>query len=119
MGRVVTVLSILIGLSALAWLASAALNERLLTITVVPRVVMVGGSIRVTCRVVRNPDNRWLDLGVEDYRASGDQLAGDDALVEHRLDVLHVPCTASVAFCRLIAQKPLVVTQTFEVAGCH
>lgn len=119
MGRVVTVLSILIGLSALAWLASAALNERLLTITVSPRVVMAGGSIRVTCRVVRDQANRWLDIGVVGYRASGEQLDGADAFVTHDLTVDHVPCDVSLAFCRLIALKPMTVTQMFLVGGCH
>jgi hypothetical protein len=116
--QIVVVLSLFVAVTILAWLADAALTERMLTIAVSPLIVPAGSSLRVTCRVVRDPANRWLDMGVVDYRVSGEQLDGASALVTHEMTIAHVPCEAAVAFCRLGAPRSALATMTFEVAGC-
>lgn len=40
----------------------------------------------LVCVVARNPDNRWLDMGIKDYILHGVQLDGEAAPITHQID---------------------------------
>ncbi len=111
-------LAVLGGVLAIYLCAGASVTPAL-TIEVMPRVVLAGASLRVICRVRKDPANRWLDLGVPDVRISGRQLDGDEAPSFHELRVERVPCGATQGFCRLRGASERWAWQTIEVAGCQ
>lgn len=90
------------------------------SIAVLPTVLQVGGTVRITCTVPHHPDNRWLTIGIPGYRTSGGDLDGASAPVTHTMYVEHVPCEAEEVVCEVTdalgkvyrAARPLVV------AGC-
>lgn len=90
-----------------------------LEIRVTPHTPMAGDSIRLTCRVEPNDANRWLVLGLVDYRTSGVQLDGAQAAITHTVTYDHVPCV-DTAYCLLYENtgRQIQRVETVEVAGC-
>ena len=104
----------------LAGLVGVCLATSAVTITVSPRVIIADGSLTVTCRVQRSPDNRWLTVGLRGYQESGMQLDGEQARVTYLVPFSHVPCGTTEAFCvvrRTISE--LRVGQSVLVGGCE
>lgn len=85
-----------------------------------PHVVLAGGTVRLTCSVPRDPDHRWLEMGIEGYRTSGGDLEGERAAVTHTMYIDHMPCGTEEAFCRVdgAVKKPERAVALFQVAGC-
>lgn len=92
-----------------------------ISIAVLPTVLQVGGTVRITCTVPHHPDNRWLTIGIPSYRTSGGDLDGEAAPVTHTMYVDHMPCDVDEAVCEVTdalgktyrAARPLIV------AGCN
>lgn len=90
------------------------------SVTAYPHVVELGGTVRLTCTVPRDPANRWLDYGVGEDTSSGRQLDGDQAPSVWTMYVRHVPC-ASAAWCivRLNDGRSFRATTNLLVSGCE
>lgn len=69
------------------------------SLTASPNVVTVGGSVNLSCRVPKHPDNRSISLGLENYTTSTRQLDGEQSPSIFTLKVDHIPCDAGPAFC--------------------
>ena len=104
----------------MVWLVPWLLFVMPLTISVYGRIVPKGGDVRVTCRVQRHPDNRWLDMGITPYRLSGRQLNGNAAPITYEVWFTHIPCEADAAFCAVVDSRGRVrtVRQSITVVGC-
>lgn len=91
-----------------------------IAIRVNPTVLLEGGAVRLTCRVARHPDNRWLALGLANYRESRLDLDGEAAPVTHVVLYEHVPCGTGEAYCAVghVRGVPLVARHPLLVAGC-
>ena len=102
------------------WLMSWLVFVLPLTISVYGRIVPKGGDVRVTCRVQPHPDNRWLDMGVTNYRVSGRQLDGASAPITYEAWFTRIPCEAEAAFCAVVDSRGRVrmVRQSLTVVGC-
>lgn len=105
---------------ALLLAASSAAGDPGLRATAYPRTILAGGTLRLTCSVPRDPDHRWLEMGIEGLRTSGGDLEGDRAAVTHVMLIDHVPCGSSEAFCRVESAlgKPERAVSGFTVGGC-
>ena len=65
--------------------------------------IRVRGQI-LTCTVPRNPDNRYLILGIENYVAHGLPIDGDGAAVTFQASTQNLGCETGevlTAFCAL------------------
>ena len=105
----------------LAVLAHAVIAERMVSVSVMPRVVMAGNTIRLTCKVPQHPDNRLLDYGVANYREhSQRQLDGEHSRMTWEAYVDHVPCVADAVYCAVLRADGQWHTDSvpLEVAGC-
>lgn len=92
-----------------------------LTMTVVPRIVFAGQSLRVECRLQRTSLNRMITLGVRDWTASTRQVDGAAAPITWTQIFAPVPCDVGPAFCtvtRAASQPALIVEQSIDVVGC-
>jgi len=85
-----------------------------------PHSAMAGGTVRVTCRVARNEENRGLTIGIENYTSSLAQIWGDAGPVTFEKTFSHIPCEAGEALCQLVDYKGkiTVARSNLEVAGC-
>lgn len=103
-----------------ALLGYGLLSAERVTIKVSPYVVMAGGTVRVTCRVPRHPENRRLTIGLSNYRESQRDLEGEYAPVTHEVTYEHVPCETDLAYCAVedSAGRGAVARQNLTVAGC-
>lgn len=104
---------------ALALATSTAAGDGLRA-TAYPRTILAGGTVRLTCSVPRDPDHRWLEMGIEGLRTSGGDLEGERAAITHVMLVDHVPCGTSEAFCRVdgAIHQPERAVAAFLVGGC-
>jgi hypothetical protein len=102
----------------LAWMLT--LLPAPVAVSVSPQVVMAGGIIYITCRVLRDAANRGLDIALVPVQSTYRQLDGDDARVTTTLAFPHVPCWAEAAACQLHAQgeADITVSRRITVAGC-
>lgn len=110
------------GAFALTALAVATLHSHApLEIRVSPQSLLVGGKIRVTCRVEPNAENRGLNMGLANYRDSYIDLEGDQAPTTRDMTFDHVPCDTELAYCALTtSQGPgKQATSQVKVGGCH
>jgi hypothetical protein len=91
-----------------------------LAITVTPKVVMKGGTVTVMCIVRPEKDNEWLDIVIEDFSGSGQQLLGEKAEVFHLMEFRGVPCEAGRVYCELTKKgdKHERRYATLVVGGC-
>lgn len=104
-----------VALTALLLLFSSGLSIR-----ITPRIVFLGGAVRLTCKVPPNNNNRWLDAILPGYRSSGQQLEGADAKITYEFLFEHIPCIVDEGVCAVTdnmgdtqyARLPL------QVAGC-
>lgn len=95
------------------------------SISVTPSAVPVGGSIRLTCTVPHNPDNRWLVMGAYYeggivFKTSERQLDGDQASITHVFQIPRVACDVAIVDCYLIPAvgRQYHATREIVVAGC-
>ena len=84
-----------------ALLATLWTSPERLSIRISNPLLEAGHSEQVTCRVPPDARNRWLEIGIEDYRSSGIQLEGERAPITHQVLFLRVPCEAGAAYCTL------------------
>lgn len=90
----------------------------LISLFVNPTVVFENGTVHVMCRIPRDPTNRWVSWGLENYSESGRQLDGEHAPITWESYIEHVPCGVDTAFCRVVrvngttsmTRAPLTVT---------
>jgi hypothetical protein len=89
-------------------------------IATMPLVLQAGDNVRITCTVPKNPDNRWLKMGIDGYRTSTFQLDGDSAPITHSFIVQKVPCETPVAICVVEDNlgKTWTATRELGIAGC-
>lgn len=87
-------------------------------ITVRPTVLFAGDSVWMRCWVPSDPENRYLQWGIADYRESTVELDGDKAARNYEWLIERVPCDAGRPFCRVIRAKgrDVLVTATLEVS---
>lgn len=106
-------------LAALALIAGLSAGDALRA-DVYPRTLLAGSALRLTCRVPRDADHRWLDMGIAGLRTSGVPLDGESAAVTHPMLIEHVPCGEEEAFCLVqgATGKPQQVVTRFVVSGC-
>lgn len=104
--------------SALAGVAAGAPAR--VAVQVMPRIVMAGGALRVTCRVPRDARNRGLTIGVALYTTHFVQMDGEAAAVTNTWVFDHVPCDVGDTFCRLTddTEKVYEARLPVTVAGC-
>lgn len=90
-------------------------------LTVSPRVLMAGNTVRMTCRVPRHPDNRLVQWGFSDYLNSTRDLEGERSPITWEAYFNHVPCDPGIAYCAVVRAngKVLQTTERVEVAGCR
>lgn len=90
-------------------------------IATMPLVMQVGDSVRITCTVPKHPDNRWLKIGMDNYRTSTVQLDGDTAAITHVFLVSHVPCDTPIAVCVVEDNlgKTFTASRELVIAGCE
>lgn len=91
------------------------------TVDIYPRVIPAGGEARLSCRVPRREEHRWVALGIEHETRSERQLDGSAAPALHLLSVRVVGCEAGAAFCEVFdSTRRLARAETaFIVAGCE
>ncbi len=85
------------------------------------QVIGEKGSVQLTCHVPRNADNRWVELGIEGYRASTIPLEGLNSIATHQILFLHVPCGIGAAYCNvggIEGAKVQSTKLTILVSGC-
>lgn len=91
-------------------------------------VVMAGSnqSVFIFCTVQKNPRNRWLEYGIDDY-APGTlrQMDGENAPVYYQLPdsgrpYQFIPCDVGPAYCGVHRDDGsyAVARATIEVSGC-
>lgn len=98
-----------------------AATEPRVSISLSPRIVMMGQAFWLTCRVPRDKDNRKLEYGVVDFRpGSQRQLDGDHAQITWKILVEHTPCDAGPAYCAVQTYdgRWTRVQEPVNVAGC-
>jgi hypothetical protein len=102
-----------------------AMAPKAVAIRVSPQVVMVNGSIQITCVVEPSDQNRQLTAGLRFYSASGRSLDGahsQKTWVFPRLVTLPCPETDDryVAYCSVLRNDDSVIdaTATVLVSGC-
>lgn len=71
------------------------------SIRVTPQTMFGGQSLRLTCRVPRDENNRWLEMGVDGYTSSTHQLDGAASRVTWEQMYHHIPCGTERVFCVL------------------
>jgi len=91
-----------------------------MTLTVYPRVVQPGASIRLTCRVPRHKSNRAVTWGFDNWTSTTRQLDGVYARVTWESVFDHVPCDPGRAFCEVwrVEARNQRVSQEVIVVGC-
>ena len=63
------------------------------------RVIAENGSLQLTCHVPRDADNRWVELGIEGYRASTIDMEGENSPMTFQILFKRVPCGIGAAYC--------------------
>lgn len=66
------------------------------------RVLSSSQSVRLTCRVPRSEDNRYMEIGIAGYSVSGFTLDGERAASTHERWFSHLPCGEQTAFCQVL-----------------
>lgn len=106
----------------IVWLAASPA----VSIHVSPQVLMVNGSLQITCRVLPDPRNRQLTAGLRFYTASSRELAGERAPVTWTFPpTARLLCPETddtyTAFCQILRSDDSVATatQTIVVSGCN
>ena len=101
----------------LALIVAAAEDPML---SVIPHVTVVGGNVRITCRVPRNPKNRAVVFGFEDWTTTSRQLYGEESPITHQILFEGVPCDPGELFCAVLRAdgKDRKVVVPFKVVGC-
>ena len=102
---------------ALALVASTAPP---VAIRLLPHTLMVGATVRITCKVQRDASNRMLTWGIGDYVTSDRPLEGESARVTWQWDVPHIPCDVGPAFCIVTKNDGTRqgITEQMEIVGC-
>ena len=102
--------------------ATATRSDEPVTARVSPGIVMAGrdATVRLTCRVVRHPDNRKLEYGLEGYSSSERQLDGEASRVTWETFITHIPCGVERAFCIITRadRRTFSAFAPLVVAGC-
>ena len=93
-------------------------------VTVNPRIIMVGESTWLSCRVERHPDNRVLDYGIvgSEQEHSERGLEGDSSPITWpKVLIKHLPCDAGPAYCSVERADGswIRAVQPIEIAGCE
>lgn len=90
------------------------------TIHLMPMVLMAGGTVRVTCRVPRSAENRWLEASIVPYTSDTRQLDGEAAAFTWQFEFSHIPCDAEYAVCAVQTRdgKVTQATSPLHVGGC-
>jgi hypothetical protein len=91
------------------------------TISLNPRIVLAGNSMRMTCRIVPTDATRFVSFGISGLRSSGRQVDGADGVRTYEFLVDRVPCKVGPAFCITTdnANHQESSTLSFEIAGCE
>ncbi len=82
-------------------LCSMLLLLNAVSIRVLPAVLTAGNPIRITCSILRRPENRTLVIAVEGYWSSEYQLNGEDSPAIIQKVYEHVPCGVESVSCTL------------------
>lgn len=97
-----------------------AMAAPLVSIKVLPRVVMAGGAMRITCKVPRRAENRKLAAGIANYTSTERQLDGEESRITWEFLFDHMPCGVGPAFCAVSGtDRDQLATQPIEIAGCE
>lgn len=99
-------------------LVAAAAAEPKVFIRLNPLVLFSGDTLHLTCKVPQDAANRYLEWGVDGYRASRVALDGGQAVITHDWFITHVPCDVDTAFCRLLrtdGSHGTVASQVFSL----
>ena len=95
-------------------------NAPNVTMIVSPRVIWVGSSVRVQCRVIRHAANIAIMWGFTDWTSTTRQLDGvtDPLVWERTFD--RIPCQPGPAFCHLYrrGERDVDIQRSVMVAGC-
>ena len=108
---------------AAALLLMGAAEDPMLSVR--PSAILVGGAVKVTCRVPRNPWNRSITYGFNEWSTSSHQLDGEGSRITWERVYESIPCNPGVLFCsvkRITRGKPhqeILVTVPFNVLGCN
>jgi hypothetical protein len=91
------------------------------TITLYPRVVLAGNSMRMTCRIDPTEKTRSVSFGISGLRTSGRQVDGADGIRTYEFLVDRMPCKVGPAFCATTDNTghQEVSSLPFEIAGCE
>lgn len=105
----------------LAFLLTISATEPRVSATLTPMVVRAGGSVRVTCRVPRDADNRGLEIALVPVQSSFRQLDGAESAITWSLFFEHVPCWAESALCIVhsVGNRDAIARRPLEVVGCN
>lgn len=89
--------------------------------SVYTKVILPGGTIRLTCHVPKDADHRLLRMGIEGLRTSERELEGDRAAITHQMYIDHIPCGYDAAFCLVTGAtgKPKQASDGFVIGGCE
>lgn len=103
-----------------------AMAPQAVAIKVTPQVLMVNGSVQITCTVEPDDRNRQLNAGLRFYSASSRSLEGAQSAKTWRFPALaHIPCPETddtyVAYCQVLRNDDSVVDAVarLQVAGCE
>ena len=104
---------------AMALLLMGAAEDPMLS--VFPHATIVGGNVRITCRVPRNPRNRVVVYGFRDWTTTSRQLDGESSRITHQILLQGVPCDPGELFCAVLRAdgKDRLVVVPFTVVGCE
>lgn len=92
-------------------------KEPKVSIVVGNPVMQAGQTLRILCKVPKNPANRWLAYGILDFTQSIRQLDGDNAPIFWYIEMPNVPCDVSEAYCSVQSQgnTPETASQPIHV----
>lgn len=100
-------------------LALVALLSAGPVVSVSPQVIMNGGTVRVTCRIPRLPENRRISFGVPGSMSTID-LEGDNSRSTYQKTIQRVGCFDTPATCILTDNmgKSQISKMDLHIGGC-
>lgn len=112
---------VIVAIMTLLSLRTFSTSHPRVAIRVSGQVVMVGGMIRASCKVPKDPSNRSIDIALIPYRSSTRPMDGDRAAITYDMVFEHIPCDVNTVACTLTNDTGGVFRASLpvEVSGCQ
>lgn len=99
----------------------AIAGNKPVAVSVYPSAIIVGGELRLRCRVEPHADNRRIEYGIQNVANSQRDLDGENAPITWQpRNYTHIPCEAGAAYCAVyrVNKGWLEDVRPFTIGGC-